>query len=213
VSGIKNVIVVIMLIYIYIVSFNLQLPSCVTIHNQCPNVKLASPVYFSNGAISPKLFNQQIDIDTAMRACFEIDTINFECVLLFKLKRHIESDKQHNMNTSTTGADKNETMHIYMLVIFEVKDAKPFSYVALVEHTKAFTWSENRLKELYDKNRGWLKKYNGITLVTWCMDDNATLKTSFKERVLEENFELSVSISEEEKSDYAMRPFCIHLER
>jgi hypothetical protein len=58
----------------YIFSLRLQLLPCVTIHNQCSNIELVSPVYFDNGAICPKLSDRQIDIDTKMRAYFEINT-------------------------------------------------------------------------------------------------------------------------------------------
>jgi hypothetical protein len=199
---------------IYIVSFKSQLPACIAIHNQCSNTMLAAPVYFCNGTISPKLLDQQIDIGAEVKANFEIDTIKnkFEGVLIFKLKRHIESGDQHNVNTPSTETDKNETTHVHMLVIWEVNGTKSFAHVALIEHTEAFTWDEGRLKKLYNKNHSWLKEYN-TTSATWLMNNNTTLKTSFKVGGLKRAPELSISISEEKKSDYAMRPFYINLER
>jgi hypothetical protein len=150
------------------VSFKFQLPVYIAIHNQCLNTMLATPVYLCNGTISLKLLDQQIDIGAKVRTSFEIDTIKnkFEGVLLFKLKRHVESDVQHSMNTSTTETDENEVTHVYMLVIWEVKDAKSFAHVALVEHTIAFNWDKDKLKKLYDKNHSWFRKYNN-TSVTW----------------------------------------------
>jgi hypothetical protein len=44
-------------------------------------------------------------------------------------------------------------------------------------------------------------------------DDNIVLKTAFKVRDIRRNFKLSISISEEERNDYAMKPFRINLER
>jgi hypothetical protein len=79
--------------------------------------------------------------------------------------------------------------------------------------TLQFAWNEDKLKILYDKNRGWLKEYDNTISDTWLMNDNMVLKTAFKVRDSKENFELSIVISEEEKDDYAMKPFCIHLER
>jgi hypothetical protein len=66
---------------------------------------------------------------------------------------------------------------------------------------------------LYYENLGWFNEYNGSTSHTWFLDNNMVLKTSFKIRELKENFELSISISEEEKDDYAMRPLCLDLKR
>jgi hypothetical protein len=185
----------------------------VNILNLCPNIKLVSPVYFGSGIVCPKLSNQQIDISTKMNARFEIYAAqdDFEGALLFKLQRY--SDSQHNMNTSTAGIDKNSATHIYMLAAWKLKDAKSFAYVALVEHTKEFTWDENELKKLYDKSRSWLKKYNDVILNTWLMDNNMILQTTFSSGDLKRAPELSISISEKERSNYAMKPLWIDVER
>jgi hypothetical protein len=196
---------------IHTTSFVFQLPAYVTIHNQCSNIELVSPIYFGNGAVCPKLSGQQINISTEMKTNFKINASqdDFEGAFLFRLKRHAESDEQCNINTSTT---ENEAACIYMLVAWKTKDSKPFLYVALVEHTKTSIWDEDKLKEIYNKNRSWLKKYYSTTSDTWFVNDHMALKTTFKVRGLKENFELSISISEED-DDYAMRPFSIDLTR
>jgi hypothetical protein len=196
----------------HIISLDIQLPSCVTIHNQCLNIELVSPVYFGNGAVCPKLSDQQIDISTEMKARFEINTIQdeFEGALLFKLQRH--SGNQYSADTSTIETNKNGAKCVQMLAAWKVKDSKPLLHVLLIEHAKEFTWNEDNLKKLYDKNFGWLKEYNDAISDTWLMDDNMALKTSFEVRGLKGNFELSISIFEE-KDDYAIRPLCIDLER
>jgi hypothetical protein len=104
-------------ILIYAVSFKFQLPVRVTIHNQCSNIKFVSPVYFCNDAVYLKLSNRQIDISTKMNASFEISTIQdeFEGDLLYKLQRYVESDDQHNMDTSATEINNNKTKCIQML--------------------------------------------------------------------------------------------------
>jgi hypothetical protein len=199
-------------ILIHAVSLALQLSSCVTIHNQCLNTKLISPIYFGNGAVCPKLSDQLIDIGTKMDASFEINVTqyDFEGVLLFKLQRY--SDNQHNMNITTTENDRNETKCIQMFVAWKAKDSKPFAHIVLVEHTKEVTWNEDQLKKLYYENCRWLKEYDSTTSYTWFIDNNMSLKTSFRIGYSKGNFELSIHISEE-RDDYAMRPFCINLER
>jgi hypothetical protein len=82
----------------------------------------------------------------------------------------------------------------------------------LVEHAKEFTWNEDTLKEIYYENYDWPKRYNDATSYTWLMDDNTTLRTSFKTRGLKGNFGLSITISEE-KDGYAMRPLFADLNR
>jgi hypothetical protein len=195
----------------YTISLNFQLPVCVTIHNQCLNIELISSVYFGNGVACPKLFDQQIDIDATMRIWFEINTTQdeFEGCLLYKLQRNLHD--QYSMDTSITEINRNEVTQVYMLVAWKMKDSKPFVRVVLVEHTKEFVWNEDKLKKLYDRNCGWLKKYNDIISDTWFIDTDAILKTTFKVKELEKNFELSISISEEERNDYAMKPLRVDL--
>jgi hypothetical protein len=198
----------------YTISLNLQLPALVTIHNQCSNIELVSPVYFGNGAVCPKLFDQQIAIDTEIRTSFEIYATQdgFEGALLYKLQKHVVSDDQRNMDTLTTKTNENEAKCVQLLVAWKVKDSKSFVYETLVEHVKEFTWDENELRKLYNKNHSRLKEYNSIMSDRWLIDNNMVLKTSFEVRGLKGNFELSISISEKERYDY-MRPLCIDLER
>jgi hypothetical protein len=204
-------IAVIMLIYA--ISLSLQLPSCMNIFNLCSNTELVSPVYFGNGAVCSKLSGQQIDIGTKMRAYFEIKATQdeFEGALLFKLQRY--SNSQHNVGTSTTETNENETTYVYMLAAWKVENSGPLVRVALVEHVKAFTWNKDKLKKLYDKNHNFLKKYDDTTSYTWLIDEITALKMSFKTWSSKESFELSITISEEKKNNYAMRPFRIDLER
>jgi hypothetical protein len=193
------------------VSLRLQLPSRVTIHNQCLNTRLLPPVYFGNGTVRTKLSDQRIGIGTAMNVSFDIYATQdeFEGALLYKLQRH--SDSQYDMYASTMGT--NGAKCVQMFVAWKVKDSKPFLYVVLIEHTKEFTWDEEKLSKLYNKNHSRLKEYKATTIDTWLIDDNMTLKMSFKVRGLKGNFELSISISEEESDDYAMRPLCVDPER
>jgi hypothetical protein len=219
------------------------LPAHLVIHNQCSNIEPVPLVYFRNGTVYPELsdswfingevfpkpFDQQIDIltelgvdfsidtdvVTELRVEFSIDTIEnkFESVLLFKLKKHIESDEQHDIDTSTTGTDENEATHAYMLVVWEVKNAKSFAYVALVERIKEFTWDKDKLKEFYNKNYDQLKKYSDTISDTWLVDNDMILKAKSKVKSSKRNQKLSIYISEEKKSDHAMRPFCINIKR
>jgi hypothetical protein len=130
---------------IHTVSLDLQLPSRVNIHNQCLNIKLISPVYFSNGAVCFMLSGQQIDIDTRMSASFEINATQdeFEDALLYRLQRYVESNDQNSVDTSATETNKNEAKCVQVLVAWKVKDFENSLYVVLVEHTKEFIWNED----------------------------------------------------------------------
>jgi hypothetical protein len=196
---------------IYTVSLELQLPTHITIHNQCLNTKLVSPFYFSNGVVCPKLSDQQVDIDTAMRTCFEINVTQdvFEGALIFKLQRR--SDNKYNVDTSPT--ETSEATCIQMFVAWKVKNSVLFAYIALVEHVKELTWNEDKLKKLYDKSSHLLKESDGTISDAWIMNDNTMLKTTFSIKGLKENFGLNISISEEERDRLAIRPLYIDLRR
>jgi hypothetical protein len=88
-----------------------------------------------------------------------------------------------------------------------------YTYVTLVEHAKAFIWNRDKLNKLYHEGYDRLKERTDITSDTWLVDNNMTLKMTFCARDLEGNPELSISISEEEKGDYIMRPLLIDPER
>jgi hypothetical protein len=199
---------------IYTVSLDLELSSCVTIHNQCSNIKLVSPVYFCNGTVYIKLSSRQIDIGTTTKIRFENDAAQdeFEGALIYKLQGYVESDDQNNMDTLTTEVDENGEKCVQMLVAWKVKDAKPLLYVVLIEHAKEFIWDEDNLRKLYDKNLGLLKKCNNIIPDTWIIDDNMILKTSSEVKGLKGKFDLSISIFEEEDF-YGTRPLYVDFER
>jgi hypothetical protein len=195
------------------ISLEFQSPTSIIIHNQCLSIELISTVYFSNGAVCPKLSDQLLDVKTAMKILFEINTTQdeFEGALLYKLQRNLRD--QYSMDTLATRDNENEAKYVYMLLTWEVKDSKPFVHVVLVEHTNKFIWNEDRLKKLYYGNRGRIEKYNDTISDTWLMDDSMVLKTTSKVRGLKGNFELTISISEEERNDYAIRPLCVDLKR
>jgi hypothetical protein len=197
---------------IYVVSLEFQLPPCVHILNLCSTIKLVSPVYFGNGTVCSKLPDQQIDSDAATRAYFEINDIqgDFEGALLLKLQ--ICPDGQCNMDTSTTET-KDETQCVQMLIAWKVNDAKLLAHVALIEHTKEFTWSEDKLKNLYNKNHDHFKEYSDTISETWFINANTVLRTTFNASGLKRTPELSISISEGEKSSCAIGPFCMDPER
>jgi hypothetical protein len=197
----------------YTVSLEFQLPTSIIIHNQCSDIELILLVYFGNGAVCPRLSGQQININTSMKIRFEINITQdeFEGALLYKLQRKLHN--QYSMNTLTTRADNNEAKYVYMLAAWKMKDFEPLVYVVLVEHTREFIWNEDKLKTLYYANHDRLKEYNNIVLDTWFVDDNVVLKMTFNAIDLKRAFELSISISEEERNDYAMRPLYVDPER
>jgi hypothetical protein len=179
----------------------------VTVHNQCSNIELVSPVWFDNGVICSKLADQQMNVGTAMKAYFEIYATQdeFEGALLFRLQRY--PNGWHSVDTLTTEVNK-EAMHAYILLVWKTKNSELFVYATLVERAKEFTWDEDKLKKLYHENHSQIKKYDDATSYKWFINDNVALKMSSKANDFKRKFELSISISEEEKEDADMKLLC-----
>jgi hypothetical protein len=188
----------------------------VNIHNQCSNTKLISLVYFCNDAVCPKLSDQQIDIGTKMKACFEINATqdDFEGALLFKLQREESRSNIYLSNLFVQQKYSNdEAKCVRMLIAWKVRISKIFLYVSLVEHAKNFALNEEILKKLYSKNQNWIRRYNDIRSDTWIMDDDTVLKTTSSARDFKGILELSVSIFEGKKSGLDMRPLGVNFKR
>jgi hypothetical protein len=202
---------IIVTMLIYAVSLKFQLSVCLTIHNQCSNTKLVSPVYFGDGVVGPKSSNQQMDIDTKMEASFEIDTIQdkFEGALLYELWRY---SGRHHKGILTAKAVAKLT-RIHMLVIWDMNYSMPSSYIVLLKNIRGFKWNEDKLKKLYDKNYARLKRYDDTTLYTWLIDDETVLTAIPEVRCLKRTTELNISIYEGKRYSYTTRPLWINEKR
>jgi hypothetical protein len=196
------------IVLIYSVSFKLQLPASIAIHNQCSKTELISPVYFGNDSVFLELSSQQIDVKTTMRPYFEVNATQdeFVRVLLYKLQKH-SSWPHEDISTAMTAA---EPTCIYMLIVWKIKDSMHLMHVALLESIRKFKWNEENLKKFYDKNSNRLKGYNDSTLIAWAIDNSTVLITKFQVKKIPE---LSISISEERKGGYAIKPLWIDEER
>jgi hypothetical protein len=178
------------------------------IHNQCLNIDLVSPIYTAgDGLECHRAPDYKVYARDTMRSAFIINKSDDGPygVLIYKLQRR--------QSHESTDADENTSSVTHLLVVWRISESKLYTYITLVGHTKAFTWNRDKLNKLYHKNYDRLKERTNITSDTWLLDDNMTLKMTFCARDLEGNSELSISISEEEKGDYIMRPLFIDPER
>jgi predicted deacetylase len=97
-------------VLIRVVSFALQSLVELNIYNQCKSINLTSPVYFMSGGKWNVVPEQEIDVNTVMRNCIELDSGQdmLEGALVYRIqaKKHTESDK----------TDQDELKHIWLLV-------------------------------------------------------------------------------------------------
>jgi hypothetical protein len=170
--------IVIYSMLIYTISLTLQSAMNVTINNQCSNMKLTSPVYFTKNTMSHIQFPQQVDSNSMMKVRFRtgMDQDTFGGVLLYRLQW------KDDESTSTQ-----------LLVIWGYDSYEFYSHVRLIEHESTLVWDKDKLKMLYD---GYDGRYN-IDLDTkgWSLDDNLKLKTKCENS--HGGLEMNIIISEE----------------
>jgi hypothetical protein len=173
-------------ILICAVSFVLQSPVALNIHNQCQNISLTSPVYFIHGGkwgIAP---GSEIDVNTVMQNRIEFDAgwNILEGALVYMVQRkHVESAQ-------------DESKHIWLLVAWNGEYTKGLHVCALlVEHNKRL--DEDRLRKLYQKRWPLLKEQVSNTKSNWTLNDAAMLTTTINAR--NGGYRWDIFISEERK--------------
>jgi hypothetical protein len=152
-----------------VVSFALQSPVSLNIHNQCKDNHLTSPVYFIHGGRWRVAPGQEINVDTVIRGCIEFDFRQdmLEGALVYEVRRkHTESAQ-------------DESKHSWLLVAWKGKHTKELHMRALlVEHDKRL--DEDRLKRLYGKRWPLLKAQSDTTGGSWTLDDTTKLTTTIR---------------------------------
>jgi hypothetical protein len=196
-----------LIVLIYTVGLPIPLLVKLNIHNQCLNVDLVSPTYTTTNELEcHRPPDYKVRAGDTMRSNLMVKSYYKPYgILIYKIQI-----KQEHESTETEDISND----VHLLVAWKFSEFKKlFADVLLVEHAKDFVWNEDKLKKPYYKNHGQLRKHNNTISDTWLVGNNIVLKTTFSARDLKEDTELSISISEEEKGDYAVRPFYIHLER
>jgi hypothetical protein len=199
VSGIKSAYIYVL---ICVISLVLQSPVSLNIHNQGQGIGLISPVYFMYGGRWNVVPDQEIDIDTVMRNCIEIDSGQdiLEGALVYKIQRkHIESDK----------SAQDESKHIQLLVAWHVEYTKELHVCALiVEHDGEL--DEHKLRMLHQKYWHLLNAQVDPIKNNWRLNDATVLKTEIK--VINGGYRWDIFISEE-REYIIKRPFWIDTTR
>jgi hypothetical protein len=127
----------------------LQSPMNVTISNQCSSIELTSSTHLAKNATCYIQFPRQVDFRSKMKINFKIDMYQsiFDGILLCHLQRK-ENDESNNITA------KDTAISTQLLVIWEFRIDRLYSYAWLIEHESTLIWSEDRLKKLYDEYVG-----------------------------------------------------------
>jgi hypothetical protein len=176
----------------------------VAINNQCSDIELISPVYFTKDAMCHIQFPQQVNSESRMKANFinGIDQDTFGGALLYHLQR-----KDNNESDHQSGTDKNTSISIQLLVIWRHKLDDFYAFALPIEYDATLIWNEDKLKELYHV---YDRQYDIKFTSDWkacSLSNNLILKT--KCRLTHGGFKMNIIISEERKLIYPIKPLWI----
>jgi hypothetical protein len=187
---------------IYVVSFALQSPISLNIHNRYQHVNLISPIYFVHGGKWHATPDRKIDANDIMKNRLEFGSGQdmLEGVLVYRIQRqHAESDKSAH----------NESKSIQLLLAWRTERTEgPNVRALLVEHDKEL--DEDKLRWLHQKYWHLLKEWVDPTESNWMLNDVTTLTTTVN--VMNGGYRWDVFISEGIKNNVE-RPLWIDVER
>jgi hypothetical protein len=195
----------------------------ITVHNQCSDFELVSPVYFGHNAIWLKPPCQKVDANTIISASFGKNAFQreFESALIYKLqrKRSLVSGNQSGTNDTSI---ENSSTSLQLLVMWMpgYEFYKFYVRVILINHSDAITWNEDKLKELYSVHFELFKDYyyvkntwssgdRAMLMDTWLLGGTTVLMTTSKWN--EESCVHEITISEGTREDNSIEPLLVSL--
>jgi hypothetical protein len=178
----------------------------ITIHNQCPDLELTSPVYYNHGTPCHVFPSQQTEIGTKMEASFGIAKHDdIRGALLYKLQRKHTAriDNQFNSNVvgpfsffnSSIASIGDTAKNLYLLVAWYVNKFQNRLRVGLIEFTSDFTCDEYKLWALSNEYRYQLPKDYDSDIITWLLNENSAVKTKLR-LTYGSDYKLDIIISE-----------------
>jgi hypothetical protein len=196
-----------LIVLIHAVSLPIQPSIKLSIHNQCLNVDLVSPIYTTYGRLEcHRAPNHNAYVGDVMRCDFIVcDSGNESCgILICELQR-----KQLHESTEIC---KDTSNAAYLLVVWGIsKSNRLYADVLLIEHDKIFIWSIDKLRELYRKNVNQFRLHPVPVTETWLLDDNTALTTTSK--IVDRDLTLNIIIFETERDNSTRIPAHIDLKR
>jgi hypothetical protein len=164
-----------------------------TIHNLCPNIRLAHPVYVSNHVTCYRAPDQIVDIGSTAKIGFKNNLFSESSsgVLLYKLK--------------ITYEESNEATWTQIFMFWSVHESgELFLTLYLIEHDKSDVLDKNRLMRLIEDWKGFNIRCNLIE-ETWLMHDNIMLMLKINVIREAKYYKLEMTISETSVRDDTWR--------
>jgi hypothetical protein len=208
----RSVLSLLMLIVLmYAVRLNIPPSFKLSIHNQCLDIDLVSPIYITGIELECRRPpDYKVCAGGTMRFAFIIGLyglINKSSalsygVLVYKLQR-----KQTHESTEV---DEDASNSAHLLVIWETFESQKLN-AFLVEHDRGFDWDKDSLRELYRNSINQFKLYSGSTTDIWSLNDNVALMITSE--IVSENYIFNITISEVRGHDGTRTPAHVDPER
>jgi hypothetical protein len=199
-----------MLMYVFSLTFRGAMN--MTVHNLCPDIELASPVYFCNLVKYYEYPVKRTNTGTMMTIDFRFNPDQDESggILMYEIQRknNVKSDHQANIDTISAKVIEVASKMMRLLVTWKIKrSGKPKVNIMLVEYDDELVLNEDKLAQLYGKINDIS---SGNSSFGWLMYDNTVLVAKY-EVAEEKDLELKITISKGAK--YTMNSMWINSER
>jgi hypothetical protein len=179
------------------------------IHNQFPDIELASPLCCGDGATCCLSSDHRVNAGSTMEAVFNFDTDQHVSIgaLMYKLQKSITDQSDEEVISS-----EDETTCIQLVVILDVCDSGETLYSFLIEHDKDHIWNRVELMKLAKYYEMFDMHYDSDE-ETWLMHDNTVLMESLNIIYEEECYKLELTISKGNINKNTRRPLYFDVDR
>jgi hypothetical protein len=189
----------------------------VTVHNQCPDIELVSPVYFCNCGTCYEYPIERTDDGAMMKIGFRFGLLDKlpRGILMYEVqkKEYAESDYQSSTDATSIETVEDTPKMTLLLVAWEIERfEKPRVNIVLIGHDNELVLNEDKLAQLYDKINDQLSTRYDSFQSTWLLYDNTVLETTCV-TVYEKGFELKITISEGDEDEDTESALWIDSER
>jgi hypothetical protein len=197
----------------YAISLILHTTMAMTIHNQCSDIELTSPMYFCSHGTHYEQPVERTCVGTTMKIGFRFDPNRdeFGGILVYEMQKKeiMRSDHQSSIDAIYAKTIEETSKAMRLLVTWKIKRFGEFKVdIVLVEYDNKSVMSKDRLAQLYDKIDVMPFNHDPPYNCTWLVSDNAVLTVTY-EIMRKESLELKVTMSKGIKNLNIIRPMWI----
>jgi hypothetical protein len=194
-----------LIVLMYAVRFRARFPLKLNIHNQCLNVDLVSPIYFTRCDLECyRPPDYKVCAGDITRSGFiSRKGKEFYGILIYRIQR-----RQSHESTEIS-EDTSSAAHLLVAWRFDSNDL--YVDALMVEYDEGFIRDEYKLRKLYDENIYLSILHLGSTTEVWSLDNNAGLIAAFE--IMNKDCTVNITISEVEKYHSMRTPIHIDLRK